>query len=108
MSLLKDITSKLCPDCGSPCCSESRRNKHINGHWNEKREFECGCVVEFSPNMMRESIAGFGKCPNSAVEIGKRDELDAAKKRLTAYVGRLKLRDSIKDRWLSSISSDYF
>lgn len=50
--MTEHITHTTCPDCGAVMISETKNNKHSNGHWNEEVKFKCGAVFKFSPNFM--------------------------------------------------------
>ena len=61
--MLNDILFETCPECNAIMTSREQKNKHSNGHWNEKVEFSCGSVYRFSPNFM--AIENIKSCPDT-------------------------------------------
>lgn len=63
---LKDI--KICPDCKCKKIESFRKySLHSNGHWNEEIKFECGYIIQFSPNFMKNVVTG--ECQKSLVAL---------------------------------------
>lgn len=50
---LQKIPNEVCPDCGSRTVAEHRPWIHSNGEPYETRQFECGCLLEYSPNFSK-------------------------------------------------------
>lgn len=92
-----------CPQCGCGVVqTETKKDLHTNGHWNEYRTFACGRTLHFSPNFMK--VQGEGVCTQSKTykkAIQKRLE---AMKRLKKYINRYLGTDlSLKTEILSAI-----
>jgi hypothetical protein len=56
MGPFQHIKDTVCPVCGSRMISESRDHQHTNGNWNERRGFDCGLRLHYSPNMGRVAL----------------------------------------------------
>jgi len=91
---LKELKHKSCPMCRSRVIMIYQKNQHSNGHWNEKIEFLCGSIIEFSPNFMWEKTTI--ECPHNPIEIEKSKKRDIATKKLEKYIARLDVDEAFK------------
>lgn len=68
--VLTHLKFEKCPVCGSRIKEERRHSQHTSGAWNEAVRFDCGAVMQWSPNLMIKEIAFL--CPKLApmFEIG--------------------------------------
>jgi len=67
---LQMIKVEVCPWCNNcTIVAESCRNVHCNGQGFERREFACGCAVEWSPNFERLQVAN--ECPKHPDRIAR-------------------------------------
>ena len=64
---LKKIVNVVCPVCYSRTVAESCRSIHAHGDGFEVREFECGCILEWSPNFGR--LETKKRCPKDPLEV---------------------------------------
>ena len=86
---LKGITGEVCPICvSSLIVKEWKDHKHVNGYWNQYREFDCGYRLHFSPNFMRTDKDKYSSCEHDPVIIARDEKRVVAKARLTRYIER--------------------
>jgi hypothetical protein len=96
---LELITATECPTCKSRIVAESIRSIHTCGQGFEVREFECGCILEWSPNFDR--LLTSKTCPRDAAEIARRKKITDAINSLRAFIEKLDVDDLLKERLLS-------
>jgi len=84
-----------CPHCGSIIVSESISNKHINGQYNETREFECGHRIVYSPNF--RTIEYTRLCKNHPDVLAKKAVRKKTKEKLFKYINRLDVDEEFRN-----------
>lgn len=92
---LEHIKEEFCSVCGSVTEEEKRKHPHSNGEWNEYREFACGKILHYSPNLTRVLVDV--ECPNTSWEKEKRQKRDNAKEDLLSFVEELDVDDGYKE-----------
>jgi len=95
--ILQKIIEEVCPICGSYIVTETRKNKHTNGYWNESRTFNCGAMLKFSPNFMKTKMSEYHNCPNDPVEVKKLKKRESASKRLISFIQKMKIDKEFKE-----------
>jgi len=94
---MNDIKTTKCPSCGcTDVKSELKENQHVNGHWNEHREFKCGFKIHFVPNFMSEREED--PCEKGPLYKKAMDRRYAAINKLEKYIARLDVDDNFKER----------
>jgi hypothetical protein len=101
---LDHIKDDTCSDCGAIIVMQSKINKHTNGHWNEKVEFQCSAVIKWSPNYMSIDKDCCTPCPNSTKEIKKKEARNLAMSKLIKYINKLKVDKDFKESLLNDFS----
>ena len=102
---LDKIKFKTCPECGAGAVSSRQEKKHVNGHWNEYRKFECGLNLHFSPNFMRIEVEE--PCKNSKEFIDKALRKNQAKEKIINYISKLEVDKEFQDQLKTLISGAY-
>ena len=93
---LEHIKAEACPDCGSRVVQEVQKDRHVNGQWNEWRQFKCGMEIHYSPNFRREEE--HMNCPKSPETIGRRLLREKAREKLEKYIENLDVDQDFKDQ----------
>jgi hypothetical protein len=91
---LQEIKHESCPICKSRIIMIRQKSQHSNWHWNEIAEYECGCIITFSPNFMREEF--INQCPKHPDETLKKAKRNKATQKLEKYINRLDVDEEFK------------
>lgn len=95
MSILTEVKETVCPVCGAGVVAEKKFNQHCNGHFNERREFSCGCVLCFSPNFMK--VLREVECPSHPTMVAEREANASARIKLLKFLKTLRMPAHLAD-----------
>ena len=90
---LKYLSFQKCPTCQSRIVAEECRHFHCNGQGFERRIFECGCCLAWSPNF--QNIEVITQCPQDPLEQLKKQQRRKANAQLVEFIDQL----DVDDRW---------
>lgn len=98
---LECIKAEKCETCGSKTIKEAMLNRHCNGQYNERRWFECGAILHWSPNF--KALYKESPCPNSDEEKKRKEELKQAKIVLNECIENLNIDGTMKASLISVV-----
>lgn len=90
----KKLKDTVCPHCQSRVIEETCRSFHTNGEGNERRLFECGQDMRWSPNAGRILVDHL--CSKHPDEVKRKEQERAAKQKLLEFVKTLDANDDWK------------
>lgn len=98
------IKHATCPDCGARTVEESCRHAHCNGQGFERRTFDCGCILAWSPNFGRLEVER--SCPNSKSVLEENAERSDLEAKIMRTIRAASVSDQTKHFWHSRINWD--
>lgn len=93
---LEKIKDEKCCICGAIVISESKKNQHYNGNWNEERIFKCGKFIRYSPNY--DKVDWMGDCENDPVVKEKFEKRKIAKEKIRQYLDQIDVDQDFKNK----------
>lgn len=92
---LSKLKYEKCPVCKARVVREGIPRFHVNSEGFEFQEFECGCIIEWSPNFSREERSS--QCPKHPDEVSRKDKREAAEAKVRKYIARLDVDEEFKE-----------
>ena len=103
---LLHITAETCSVCGAVTQTETIKERHCSGEWNEYRIFSCGAELRYSPSYKK--VLEARPCPNSPDQVARKAEYEALQKELLYLINTSDARIEVKDALANRVRQSYF